>query len=110
MHCTFDSVLEDDLVTVVEQNDGAGHFCIRIGALQTPVTIELGRHMDSDRTKFTVSHAIKTPSLAGPYRTSLPFSDTPVSALRKAVSGLTMHYRQAIHDGHEPRENWLVEY
>ena len=110
MDYSFDSVLDDDLVAVVEQNDELGYFCIRIGTLQTHVIVELERHTTSDRTKFSVSHAIKTPLQHGPYRTSLPFGDTPVSALHKAVSGLTMYYRQAVNAGHEPREDWLVDY
>ena len=110
MDYSFDSALEDELITVIERDDDEGHYCIKIGELQTHVTIELGRYMTSDRTKFFVSHAIKTPTQLDAYRTSLPFGDSPDAALLKAISGLTMYYRQAVTKGHHPHEDWLVEY
>ena len=108
MDYTFDSVLQDDVVTVVTRDDEKGTFVICIGVLKTHVTIELGRYMVSDETKFQVSHVIMTPVQIGPYHTSLPFADSPVSALNRAVGGLTSFYRQAVEEGHEPSEDWLV--
>ena len=110
MAYTFDEVLDDELVTVVERNDEMGEFVVRIGTLRTPVSIDLGRFMTTERTKFRLSHVIKTPMLAGPYRTSLPFGDDPGYALHKAIAGLTSYYRQAIEEGHDPCEDWLVPY
>lgn len=106
----FDEVLDDELVTVVERNDEMGEFVVRIGDLETLVSIELGRFMTSERTKFRLSHVIQTPMLAGPYRTSLPFGDDPGYALHKAIDGLTSYYREAVDQGHEPSEDWLVPY
>ena len=110
MAYTFDDVLNADLVTVVERNDEMGEFVVQIGILDTPVTIGLGRFMNSERTKFKLSHVIKTPLLDGPYRTSLPVGDDPGYALHKAINGLTSYYRQAVQKGHEPSEDWLVPY
>ena len=106
----FDRALEDPLITVVNRVDEMGIFEITIGELETIVTIELGRYMNSDTTKFAVSHAIKTPSQATPYRTSTPFDDSPAGALHRAIEGLTIYYSDAVMEGHEPNENWLVEY
>ena len=86
-----------------------GHIRNSIGAIPTVVTIELGRHMDSDETKAMVSHAIHTPLQAGPYRTSRPYWDDPEYALQKTVSALTDWYEQAVAAGHTPSANWLVE-
>ena len=110
MEHDFDSVLDNDLVEVVERDNAKGYFCIRIGTLDTPVMIHLGRYMTTDETKYFVSHAIKTPLQGSPYRTSQAFDDTPAGALRKAVFGLTNYYRRAVGEGHEPNEDWLVKY
>ena len=110
MAFTFEDVLDDGLVTVIERNDEVGEFVVRIGRLETPVTIELKRPMNSERTKFRLSHVIKTPLQAGPYRTSLPFGDYPGYALHKAINGLTSYYMQAVEKGYEPSEDWLVPY
>lgn len=110
MAYTFDDVLDDDLVTVVERDDEMGEFVVRIGGLETPVTIMLERLKNNERTNFQLSHVINTPEQAGPYRTSLPFGDRPEYALKKAITGLTMYYRQAVEKGHEPSEDWLVPY
>jgi hypothetical protein len=109
MAYTFDSALDDDLVTVVTRHDAMGTFEVRLGELETLITIDLGRFMDSDKTKFRVSHAIKTPLQAGPYRTSTPVDDYPAYALRRAITGLTDYYRDAVKKGHKPSEQWLVE-
>lgn len=110
MAFTFDSALEDDDITVLYRNDSAGRFVIQLGELSPDIEIQLGREMDNDRTHFQVSHAIHTPTQAGPYRTSRPWADYPAYALHQAVSGLTMYYRQAVEEGHQPNDNWLVEY
>lgn len=106
---TFDSALEDELVTVLKRDDSTGYYEIRIGVLETVVTIELGRFMDSENTKFTVSHSIKTPGQAAPYRSGRFFYDYPAYALRMAIRGLTEHYCSAVRTGHKPDESWLME-
>ncbi len=110
MEYIFDEVLDNELVHVIERSDEMGVFVIRVGSLETPVTIELGRFMNSERTKFTLSHVIKTPLQAEPYRTSLTFSDDPVHALCRAIDGLTSWYKEAVRKEHEPSEDWLVPY
>lgn len=110
MTYTFDDALDDELVTVFERNDEMGAFLVRIGTLETLVTITLGRYMTSEHTRFELSHAIKTPLQGAPYRTSLPFDDSPGHALHRAVDGLTRWYRDAVENGHQPSEDWLVPY
>ncbi len=110
MPWTFDSALDDVLVAVLERDDEMGYFALRIGELDTIVTVSLGRFMNGETTKFSVSHAIHTPTQGGPYRTSKPFADYPSYALHMAISGLTNYYRDAVKNGHEPSESWLVEY
>ena len=109
MAFTIDGVLESEFVTVIERNDDAGLYCVRIGTLATAVTIELRPAESGEMTEFVVSHAIHTPTQAGPYRTSLPFGDYPAYALHKAISGLTSYYRDAVRQGHQPSEDWLVQ-
>jgi hypothetical protein len=109
MPWTMDSALEDDLVTVVDRNDDIGSYAIQIGELQTIIFIDLGRLVTNDQVKFRVSHSIKTPLQAGPYRTSKVIEDDAAYALHRAVDGLTRDYRQAVKAGHTPRESWLVK-
>lgn len=109
MSWTFDSALEDDLITVLERDDQMGEFAVRVGELDTIVIISLGRFMNGEMTKFSVSHSIHTPTQAGPYRTSKPFAESPAYALHRAISGLTSYYRDAVKDGHKPSEMWLVK-
>jgi len=65
--------------------------------------------MTNDSIEFSASHAIKTPTQIGPYRTSNRFADSPGYALHKAISGLTNYYREAVNAGYEPAESWLVK-
>ena len=63
MACIFDEVLDDEFVAVVEHKDEMGEFVDRIGNRGTPVSIELGGFMTTERTKYRPSHAIKRPCL-----------------------------------------------
>ena len=110
MPWNFDKALSNPLVTVEDRIDEWGSFAIRIGSLKTLISIELGRHMDSDETKVIVSHAIHTPVQMDPYRTSRPYWDDPQYALEQTVRGLTDYYQQAVKAGHTPAESWLVPY
>ena len=108
MAWTFDEALADDLVTVVTRDDSVGTFEFRVGELETVITVELGRFMDSDWTKFRRSHAIKTPLQAGPYLPSRDFDDYPAYALHRAIDSITNYYRQAVRKGLTPSKEWLV--
>jgi hypothetical protein len=110
MPVTIDEILRDDLIEVVDRDDELGSYAIKLGSLQTVVSIELGRFRSSDQTKYNVSHAIKTPTQIGAYRTSRPLADSWELALSRAISGLTMYYREATRAGHEPSEDWLERY
>jgi hypothetical protein len=109
MPWTIDDVLNDPLLTIEDRHDEMGSFAVKIGVLQTIVFIELGRFQTSEMTKFNLSHAIHTPTQAGPYQTSAPFGDYWAHALHLAVDGLTSYYRQAVGAGHLPHEGWLVK-
>ncbi len=109
MPYTFDNVLDQDLITVLERDDDLGRFVIRLGDLKTHITIRLCRFMSSEKTTFEVSHVIHTPRQVDAYRTSLPCADDPAHALNRAVSGLTSYYQDAVNEGYKPCEDWLVE-
>ena len=109
MSYTLDSALADEAITVVDRHDGMGSFFIKVGSLETPVHIELGRFLADDRVKVDVSHSIHTPMQIGPYRTSKPWDDDAPYALHRAIEGLTSYYNQAVAAGHEPQEDWLVK-
>lgn len=106
---TIDEALKHKEVTVFRRNDSMGLFEIKIGDLSTVIEIDLIRFLNSEWTEFRVSHSIKTPLQAGPYRTSIPFADCPGGALHKAISGLIDWYRWAIEKGHVPDDSWLVK-
>ena len=105
--CTVEEALQDDCVNVVQRRDEEGAFLIRVGTLQTVVTIRLRRTWGS-RIAFRQSHAIKTPRQPCPNWSCASEAASPGDALRKAISGLTMHYRLAVGEGYPPAEDWLV--
>ena len=109
MPYTIDSALDHDLVTLVTRRDDFGIYELRIGDLETLVTIELGKTPDDRFTKFKVSHSIHTPVQLDPYRPGRPYNDNPPAALRQAITGLTQYFEDAVRKGHTPSEEWLVE-
>ncbi|WP_363351284.1 hypothetical protein [Methylocystis echinoides] len=105
--CTVDKALQDDCISIVQRRDEEGAFLIRVGALQTVVTIRLRRTWGS-RIVYRQSHAIKTPRQPCPNWSCASEADSPGDALRKAINGLTLHYRMAVGEGYPPAEDWLV--
>jgi len=104
----IDRALEDDLITVVERDDPAGIYRVRLGQLPIPITITLERRSSKGTTTYVVSHAIKTPEMAEPHRPVLPSDRNPERALRRAIRGLTGYYRLAVESGHVPIDDWLI--
>jgi hypothetical protein len=97
--------LENPYATVISSN-GRDRFTIQIGELNTPVHITLRK--DAGFWWFKTSHAIHTPLQAGPYWTSRPYDDDAGYALRRAITGLTDYYRDAVEHNLAPSEDWLV--
>jgi hypothetical protein len=60
MPWTISDALEDELVTVVERDDDEGLYRIRIGALETIITIILRLPPGGQRTEFTVTDCGRT--------------------------------------------------
>lgn len=105
--CTLDHALQDNCISLVQRRDDEGAYLIRVGTLQTVVTIRLRRAWGS-RTTYRQSHAIKTPRQLCPDWSCAPEAESPGDALRKAISGLTLHYQKAVREGYPPTEEWLV--
>src|SRR4051812_24905499 len=92
MRLTVKRALENDLVTVIEQNRSAGKYRVRIGILKTPVTIEL-KPYSGRRTQFLTSHRIQTPKQMSPYAPSRNICTSRGSALYEAINSLTGFYK-----------------
>lgn len=84
-------------------------FSFRLGKLSTVITLRL-THLEDGDVGYVLSHAIKTPLQAGPYRASRSYDDSFPAAVRKAIRGLSSYYASAVEAGYEPAESWLVPY
>ncbi len=104
---SVDSVLQNDLIKLVERQDEIGAYRVRLGALETIVTIRL-RSTWGTRTSFKQSHVIRTPEQKVPFWSCVAEGETPGDALRRAIDGLTTYYRRAVLHGYTPTEDWLV--
>jgi hypothetical protein len=69
---------------------------------------ELEPNNPSEPYSYSTSHLIKTPSQLDVYTPGECTDDDPEWALNKAIRSLTEHYRQAVSQGHQPSEDWLV--
>jgi len=104
---SVDSALRNDLIKLVERHDEIGDYRVRVGALETIVTIRL-RSTWGTRTSFKQSHVIRTPEQQVPFWSCVAEGETPGDALRRAIDGLTTYYRRAVLHGYTPTEDWLV--
>ena len=109
MPVSIDDALRNPFISLVQRQDGDGIYEVRIGAIETVVTITLRRTWgDFGPTAYRTSHAIYTPGQVSPYWPTNRHAGTPGTALHEAITGLTQHYVKAIKDNHEPSETWLV--
>ena len=109
MAYTFDTALENEYITVIHRDDDVGSYEFRVGQLETIVSLELGRFINGNGTKFTLSHSMRTPKQSDPYRPSRNWEDDAPYALYKAIASLTVFYLDAVKAGHTPEETWLVK-
>jgi hypothetical protein len=110
MAWTIDTALSEPEVEVIDRDDSAGDYTIRLAGINQLIGISLGKRNRIGMIPFSLTHAIKTPKQAGAYRTSRPFADYEGYALHQAISGLTHYYRDAVRDGLEPDHSWLEPY
>jgi hypothetical protein len=102
-----DSVLTEQRILVWEVS-----FCLK--GMTTKISARIYRalylpnHLD-DKYEFELSHYMHTPKQLGPYLPSAPYTSDPNSAMRRAVSALTMYYNEAVKTGLTPSDDWLVE-
>jgi hypothetical protein len=80
-----------------------------VGELPQMITVRFYQPLDRNWIEFEQSHFINTPLQIDAYRTSAPYGDDQDDALRLAVGFcLVQWYEQAIREGHQPDESWLV--
>jgi hypothetical protein len=107
MIVTFSQALAQPLVKTVSRNDENGIFKVRIGIVETVITIIVSALGDGT-FESSQDHAIKTDLLAGPYRTRCRPYKIPGEALDNALSTLCFYYRLAQRHGHEPKASWFI--
>lgn len=98
-------VFDDPALLIVEMHPSRARF--RLVGIDTLIEIDL-RNAGDGRTRFRRSHAIKTPTQAGPYWPSRDFDDDPAYAMHRALESIVDYYREAIRAGHKPEPSWLV--
>lgn len=103
---TIDQALESQLITVVERDDTAGTYRIKVGALSTPITILLSQL--ETRVRPTLSHMIVPPGRK-PLGIHIPtvFHSAQL-ALARIVKLLVDAYETGIEAGNTPDESWLI--
>jgi len=79
-----------------------------VGELSQRITLRLYESPERDWIEYEQSHFIRTPLQADPYRTSTPWGDDALYALNFAAFGITQWYDQAVREGHQPNDSWLV--
>ena len=88
-------ILDQPLILCAEANNTRGIYSVRIGTLKTDILIMLTPSAEKyGHFEIKVSHTIKTPLQAKPYRQKWRRGSSQVDALRRALHYLIEHYRQ----------------
>jgi hypothetical protein len=110
MAVSIQRALDSALITVVKADKNRGIFKIKIGELNTVVTIKFFFDDITEMWRFEQSHVIKTPSQSGPYRPGIRRGLYRGALLLKAITGFTMFYRMAEREGFKPKQKWLMKW
>ena len=105
MPWTIDEALNDEAIERIERTNSGYSFWLK--GIPIEVSVVLSINPVRGGYNFNLSHFIKTPSQAGPYRPGRPWGDDEAYALHLAVTAITQYYNQAVKEGHSPSEEWL---
>jgi hypothetical protein len=90
-----------------------GEYSFYLEGASTRVSIRISHEFNPPNPEyqfhFELSHYIHTPTQAGPYITSSPWSTSEDGALHRAINVVLPFYTGAIEAGHTPSESWLVK-
>ncbi len=100
-----DEVMRDDLVT--EPRRFLAEYNFHLGTLSTPITVQIYLHLRTGNVVFEQSHFLKVPK-KGAYFTDAKHGEKQVENLRIAKNTFTKFYREAVNEGYQPEEDWLV--
>ena len=106
MAWTIKKALKDD--HILEPLKLVSEYEFIVGKLSTPIKVKIFSIVNSVRFLFRQSHFIHTPVQADPYMTSRIIEDSEAYALHRVVDSIISHYKEAVNNGHEPEESWLV--
>ncbi|MER8372341.1 hypothetical protein [Mesorhizobium sp. M1406] len=101
-----ESLFDDTALGIIEMHPMRARF--RLGGIDTVVQIDLVQ-IGNGNVQFRRSHAIHTPTQAGPYWPGRDFDDDPAYAMHRAIESIVDYYRQAIGEGYRPDPKWLVK-
>jgi hypothetical protein len=104
---TFNQALAYPLFHTVSRNNDLGIFRVRIGELNTVITVKVLK-FDIDCYETRESHAIQVDFQAGPYRVRKWPHGGPGEALAEALNTYKFYYKIAVDQGLVPKERWLV--
>jgi len=105
---TIDTVLNRPLVHLVSRDDERGEYKLRIGDLNTVISMSLERRADLV-TICRASHylALVDDPNDYAYQPCFCFASTPAQALDRAVTSVVERYDMAVRSGYEASEGWL---
>lgn len=107
---TFEDALSHELIETIGFDYENKTFVVKLGNLDSLVTIQIQPYSDPRVPfQYVVSHNIKSPDQAAPYRSSIWFQESPEAALSKAITDLVRYYEVGVNEGHQPSEEWLVQ-
>lgn len=111
MAYSIDEILEDENITIVSRIDEMGIYEFKVGELDPTITVEISRYPSTEMFRYSISHAIHTPTQAGPYRSSRTYGyDSAAYTLHMAISSITQYYNDAVSHQHSPSDSWLVNW
>ena len=98
-------LFDDPAIVIVSFCNTRARF--RLTGINTVIEIDL-TDIGNGYTQFERSHAIHTPTQAGPYWPSRDFDDDPAYAMHRAIESFVHYYRDAVRAGHTPDADWLI--
>ena len=101
----------DDAVADKTLRDAKIHLqeiSFRLGDMTPKVRVRLFRYPGDKEIYSEQSHFIRTPEQAGVSLPALKSDSNEAYALIHAVEGLTHPYEDAVEQGHEPSDAWLI--
>jgi hypothetical protein len=94
---------------IIDAKELVSEYRFRLKGISTPIVLRVYKNLKTGQFVCVQSHFIKTPLQISEYVTNKFWDDKEEWLVCRIVDGFVQYYNEAVNQGYEPSDDWLVE-